>query len=175
MKIEVNDVIKYPVDDVFAAFRDRLEDLSAYLDAIEKITVLSREEKGDKLHVVSLWESKITFPGPIEKLIPMNARRYTDNATWNNDENSVDWRIELAFFTEAIRAEGQNRFEPHGEFTMLKIRGEIDVDPRKITGVPTIVAKRIVPTIVKVIVGNVEKNMKLANRGIERYLAAQPG
>jgi len=172
MKLEVTDVIAYPVDEVFAAFRDHMTELAAYLEAIEKITVLSRETDGDTTHIVSIWESKIKFPGPVEKMIPQGVRSYRDVADWHAQRHTVDWRIEIPVLTEAVDAHGTNTFVAKGTKTEMSIRGEINIDPKKIKGVPTILARQIVPTVTKVVVSTVKKNMVEGNRGLERYLAA---
>jgi hypothetical protein len=173
MKLQVTDTINYPVDQVFPVFRDKMPELVPFLDAIGNIDVLSRETGGDAMHVVSIWTSTINFPGPIEKMIPKGTRSYKDIATWHADQLAVEWRIEVPIVTEAVNAHGRNHFEAKGDKTVMHIVGEIDINPAKLKGIPTIVAKRIVPTITKFVLQNVEKNLVQVNRGVERFLAAQ--
>ncbi|MDP8223548.1 MAG: DUF2505 family protein [Candidatus Lernaella stagnicola] len=174
MKLEVDDVIDFPLDEVYPAFRDHTEELANYLEAIERIEVQSRQVDGDHVHIVSIWTSKLKFPGPIEKFIPKGARQYTDTATWHSDKHTVEWNIDISVLRKAVSARGANSFEAHGENqTLMKIRGDIDIDPSKIPGVPTMLVKRVLPTIIKFIVQNVEKNMKQGNRSIERYLTSR--
>lgn len=175
MKLEVTDVIAYPVDVVFAAFRDNLSELAEYLEAIERINVLSRETDGDTMHVVSIWESKIKFPGPVEKIIPQGVRSYRDVAAWHADRHCVEWRIEIPVLTEAIDAHGINTFVAKGDKTEMSIRGEINIDAGKIKGVPSFLARSVVPTITKFVVSTVKKNMVAGNRGMERFLAGRRG
>jgi hypothetical protein len=173
MKFEVSDIIKGPVDQVFAAFRDHIVDLVEYLPNIEQITIRERREEGDKVYVFSHWLSKINLPGPAEKLIPEKDRGWDDYATWLNDEMAVEWHFDIPALPKAVKVGGKNRFVAEGENTRMTIQGESDVDLNKIRGIPNFILRGIVPAIEKVALAAIKPNMLKVNRGVEQYLAAR--
>jgi hypothetical protein len=174
MDFEVTDILAFPRDQVFEAFRDRMEELPNYLANIAKITLLSREErKGQEVHQVALWEAKVTLPGPLEKLAPESARKWKDIATWRTSSYSVEWRVEPPIFTEAVDVHGVNTFVPEGDRTKMTIRGALNINASKLKGVPTLLARQLIPPLERFVVSTIKKNFIEGNRGIERYLAAQ--
>jgi len=173
MEFEVTDVIAYPLDTVFPTFRDKLVEMSAFYPNIEEVRVEQREEKGDEVRQVATWVAKAQLPGPLEKLVPQTSRRWLDNAVWHNAEHYVSWRIEPAMFAEATSLTGETRFTASTDMTRVTMKGRLDIDPRKIKGVPAIVAKRLLPTIEKFVSSTIKKNFMDGNRNTEKYLAAQ--
>jgi len=172
MKFETSDILEFPLKDVFAAFRDKMAELPNFLENIDKITLISREDQGDEVHMVSIWEAKVQLPGPLEKLAPQSSRTWRDSAVWRTSEYSVTWRTEPAMFTEAVDVHGKNFFTAEGKHTKITLGGEITIDPKKIRGIPTILARQFAPTIEKFVVSSVKKNFVEGNRGWERYLTA---
>lgn len=173
MEFTVTDTIRYPLEKVYAAMRDNLPELAAFYSNIERITLESRDEKGPIVHQVAQWEAKAKLPGPLEKLVPLNGRRWKDVATWDAGAHTVEWRITVPVFTEAVSVSGLNRFAADGANTRMTINGRIVIDPKKLTGIPTILAKQFVPTIEKFVVSSVQKNLVEGNRGLERFLAGR--
>ncbi len=175
MKFEVSDLIAYPAEQVFAAYRDHIVDFVPYLPNIESIVIRERREEGNTVYIVSHWQSKINLPGPAEKLIPAKDRGWDDYATWLNNELAVEWRFDVPALPKAVKVSGKNRFVAEGDQTRLIIQGESDVDLDKIRGIPNFVLKSIVPAIEKIALAAIKPNMLKVNRGLEQYLAAQKG
>jgi hypothetical protein len=173
MKFETSDTLAYPLKDVFAAFRDKMLELPKFLTNIEKITMVSREEKNDEVHQVSIWEAKVKLPGPLEKLAPQSGRTWKDIATWRTSNHTVEWRTVMSIFTEAIDVHGLNSFEADGKNTKITLRGDLTIDPKKLRGIPTILARGLVPTVERFVVSTVQKNFVEGNRAWERYFAAK--
>lgn len=173
MEFTVADTIRYPLAQVFTALRDRLPELAAFYSNIERITLESREESGAIVRQRALWIAKATLPGPLEKLVPANSRRWQDDAVWDAKKHTVEWRLTLPVFSAAIDVHGANRFEKDGPHTRMTIVGNLTIDPKKLTGVPTLLAKQFIPTVEKFVVSSVQKNLLEGNRGLERFLAAE--
>jgi len=173
MKFEVTDLIDYPVDQVFAVFRDHIVDLVQYLPNVESIDIQERREEGDQVYVTSYWKSVVKLPGPAAKLIPEKDRAWQDIACWNNDKQDVDWKFVIPAFPNAVHVGGVNSFVAEGDKTKMTIKGETDIDYSKIPGVPNFVLKRIVPMIEKVAFAAIKPNMLKVNRGVEKFLAAR--
>lgn len=173
MEFEITDVIAYPLAVVFPTFRDKVVEMSAFYPNIETVRIERREAKGDEIHQVATWLAKAQLPGPFEKLVPPTSRRWRDDAVWHNAEHYVSWRIEPAMFAEATTLSGETRFSGSSEVTRVTMKGRLDIDPRKIKGVPAIVAKRLVPMIEKFVSATIKKNFTTGNRHTENYLAAQ--
>ena len=96
-----------------------------------------------------------------------------DHATWDVSTFSDAWRIQMRVLEKVVDCRGGNTFETEGGNTVLRIRGELNLDLREVPGVPRFLASTAGPTVEKFVVGMLKPNLVEVSKGIEQYLKAK--
>jgi hypothetical protein len=176
MKIHIEDVIHFPRELAYQTYRDEIVNLVPYLPNIQSIEVLERETlpNGDT-RFLNLWKAAETeIPTVVRPFIKPELMKWHDYAVWHNGAWSCDWRTEVAFLKDQVKAGGTNVYIPQGDNAVkIVIQGEITVDAHKIPGIPGLMAGRIGSTVESFVVKLIEPNLKGINRGLERYLQSK--
>jgi hypothetical protein len=96
---------------------------------------------------------------------------WTDYAKWDAATFHCHWRIETHAFTEAVSCQGINTFleESPGK-TLLEIRGKMEIDAKKIRGVPGFLAGKVGRTIEDFLGGKIQPNLVETAKGLTKYL-----
>lgn len=174
MKFTVIDEIPFPLEQVFAAHRDKLPDMVSYMPNVDKIVVESRVEDGDVVKLVNIWHAAETeVPALARPFITPDLLRWTDRASWDEDEHTADWQIELGFLPDAISCKGHNTFEEFDGVTRITMEGELIVNAAKIPGVPKLLAGKLGSIVEKFVINLVEPNMRETNKIVARFLAGE--
>lgn len=164
--------IPFPREAIFAVYRDTITELLPYLPNVRGISVKAREEKGPIVELVKDWQGGGDVPGAVRAILGESALSWTDYSTWNADTLRCDWRIETRVLSGAIRCSGHNQFLDEGPAkTRLEVRGTLDVDAKKIPGVPGFLAGKIGRTVEEFLVGKIEANLAETASGLARYMA----
>jgi hypothetical protein len=173
-KISVHDSVTSPRDLVFQTFRDDLDDLDQFLPDIESIVTESREElDGEKTRIVRVWKAQAEIPKIARSFIKPEMLQWTDYATWNPQDWSCEWEMKVGFMTDAITARGVNRYSEKNGDTEIVIDGILEVDAKKIPGVPRMLAGKLGKAVEAFVVKMITPNLKDVNRGMEKYLASK--
>ena len=174
-RLNVDDRVDYPREQVFETFRDHLVELIDYLPNIENIEVESREQIDEEtVEVVNIWSAEEKdIPAMARKFIKPEMLQWTDYATWRKDEWVCDWEMEVGFLQDAITCKGQNRYIEENGSTKIQIDGDLEVDATQIPGVPRLVASKVGSAVENFVVKLIEPNLTDVNRGLERYLEQQ--
>ena len=108
MEITVTTTIPFPIDDVYLAMQDNLEELSKYMPNIEDISVEKREEKGDGwIHVLNRWQTAPTeIPAVAKRFIDREQTYWLDHAKWHRPSYKCDWFLEMSFMPDRIHCQG---------------------------------------------------------------------
>ncbi len=163
--------IPFPPETVFAVCRDEMAKLKPYLPSIRSIEVSSRRENGPLVDNVIEWRAGADIPRPLRALLSESVMSWTDHATWNAETLVCDWRTEMHAFTEAIRCGARDRFLPDGQGgTLLEIRGALEVDGKKLKGVPGLLSARIGRAMEEFLVGKIQADLVKTGQGLARYL-----
>jgi uncharacterized protein YndB with AHSA1/START domain len=167
--------IRFPRQTVFAAYRDDMPQLLRYLPNVQSIEVKSRKEDGSRVEVVNAWRGGGDIPSAVRAVLSDSMLTWTDYATWDAASYRCEWRTETHALTDAVRCSGCNVFLDDGpSSTLLEIRGGIDVDAKKIRGVPGFFAGKVGRGIEEFLVGRIQANLVETTRGLETYLAERP-
>jgi hypothetical protein len=172
MKLDVEARIPYPRDLVFRTYRDKLLELVPYLPNIRGIEQRSREDDGPRTKLVNVWKGGGDIPKVARAVLSEKMLMWTDHAAWDESAWLCHWRMEAHSFTEAVHAEGDNRFLEADTSCILRIVGELTIDGRKLP-VPRFLAGTVGPAVEKFLAGMIRPNLTEVSRGVERYLAAQ--
>jgi len=173
MRIEADARIPFPRDVVFAAYRDNLPNLVQYLPNVKSITVLDRKDEGNLCKLKNEWWAKGEIPRAAQSVIKPEMLSWYDHAEWNQDTFSNKWRIQMRVMEKVVSCQGGNSFEVEGSGTVLKIRGDLNLDLKEVPGVPRFLAGTIGPTVEKFVVGMLKPNLVEVSKGIEQYLRAK--
>ena len=173
MEIRSESRIKYPRDQVYRAYRDRLPEIAKYIPDIKEIVVKSRTDAphGPKLH--NEWVADREIPGFAQAILKPEHLRWDDHAEWHDDEHYVAWTLKTRAFTDAVHCAGRNTFHEDGTGTRVLLTGDLTIDLKEIPGVPGFLAKRIAPQVEKFIVAMIRPNLEQVNASLERYLDAE--
>ena len=165
-------IIKAPQETVFQTLRDELPHIASRLDDISAVTLQHREDRGDEVEVVSLWEAAPQLPSLIAGRIPAGALSWIDTATWISSQQQCRWEIVPGYFEGAVVCRGETRFEAAmgGRGTRLTFSGDIQTgDLRHINGLLTgPVLKGVQAIVSQLIPANFRKLAKALEAHVQR-------
>ncbi len=171
MDIAADARLEFPLTEVFAAYRDDLVALLPFLPNVRRIEVKSRSEDGPIVKLVNEWHAGGEIPAAVRAFISESMLSWTDRATWDATSFTCAWDIETHAFTEAVSCKGTNRFVADGDATVLEIRGSLEIDAKKIRGVPSLLAGKVGKTAADLLVSKIQPNLVEVSRGLAKYLA----
>jgi hypothetical protein len=155
---------------VFAAYRDDMVKLLPYLPNVRGIEVQSRTENGAIIEMVNQWRGGGDIPAAIRLVLSESMLAWVDHAKWDADAFACDWRTETAL-GQSMRSSGRNTFIDDGSGTVLEVRGSLDIDARKIPGVPGFLATSVGRLAEAFLVEKVQANLLETSRAMSKYLA----
>jgi len=172
MQILSESVIHFPIEHVYATYRDRLPEIAPYMQDIREIKVISRVDRPDGADLLNRWFAQTELPKVAQGIVKPEWMQWDDHARWDDTAQHVDWRLELPALKDQVRCSGRNSFTAVEGGTRVRLEGTLDLDLRKIPGVPGFMAKRIQPQVEKFIVRLITPNLEKVNASLERFLEA---
>jgi hypothetical protein len=171
MEIRADARIPFAREIVFATYRDEITSLLPYLPNVLGIEIKSRKDEGSVVEFVNEWRGGGDIPAAVRAVLSESALAWTDYATWRAKDLECDWRTATHAFTDAVACKGLNRFLVDGDGkTLLEIRGSLEIDAKKIRGVPSFLAGKIGRTVEEFLVGKIQSNLVETAKGLEKYL-----
>lgn len=162
------------VDKVYPIVRDKLPELVPFMDNVSKIDEIEREERDRGPQILNRWHADAgQVPAVARKFIKPEMLQWLDHADWVDAESLVHWRIESAVFKGMYTCSGTNRIVADGSGAKIVISGELKVDASRIPGLPSFLARKILPVIEGYLVERMKPNMASLGSGVQRFLAAQ--
>ncbi len=173
MKLTVDNVVPFPIADVFRGMRDQMPAIAEYLPNIDSIIIQSQEEPAPgEVKLVNRWKAAATeVPLVARKFVDPNSIYWIDNAHWFESDWHCEWRLEMGFMTERIKTHGKTTFHEVGGGTEVRIRGELSLDLKGM--VPGFVAKKVTSAVEAFVVKLLQPNFRKTNEALTRYLGAQ--
>ena len=172
MDLRADAHIPFPRDVVFAAYRDDIAKMLPYLSSVRSIEVQSRKDAGALSEIVSVWRGGGEIPAAARAVLSEAMLSWTDYATWDADTLRCDWRIETHALGEAVLCRGANAFLEEGPGkTLLEIRGTMEIDAKKIRGVPGFLAAKVGRIMEEFLGGKIQPNLVETAKGLTSYLA----
>ena len=172
VKIEADSVLPFSRPVVYAAYRDELTKFVSYLPNVRSIEVKSSSTEGPITKLFNVWHGGGDIPAALRSVVGDKVLAWDDYATWNADDWSCNWDIKTHAFTEAVTCRGKNTFvELPGDRTRLEIHGDITIDVKKISGVPSFLAGSIGKSVESFLVKQITANLSSVSEGRSRYLA----
>ena len=158
-RIKKKILLSAPREKVWLAYRDRLVEIGQSMPAVENISVIEREEKGQKVHLENCWKITGNLPKSVRKFMPDNLLTYTDKAIWDEKKMICYYEEEPADGSGLYLCKGQNIFEKDKENTVLTIDLELTINVKKMVGIPRLLFNTIISKIEKFISKEVAKNL----------------
>lgn len=171
--IDIKDTVAHDRETVFSTFRDELTELIPHLPDVKDIEVKDREDVDDStVKVTNLWKAEPEeIPRLARSFIKPEMLKWTDYATWRQDDWECDWVMEVGFLSDAVTCEGTTRYVDKGDGeTEVIIKGKLEVDAAQIPGVPRFGAGKIGSAVENFVVRLITPNLTNVNRGLESYL-----
>ncbi len=179
MYLESKDIIDQPAELVYKLVRDEMPKIVPFLENVEKIETVSREELGNgRVKVVNHWHAKIEVPSLVKKFLKPEMFSWKDYAEWNDETYSVDYRLESFWANDLFDAKGTNYFQPYEgdpNKTLIKVTCDVVIHPEKIPGVPRLLAKKVMPAIESILKKAIGPNLTSLGKGLIGYFESQKG
>lgn len=158
---------------VYEIIRDRLPELVPFMDNVSAIETVERSDGANGPHLLNRWRADAgQVPAAARKFIKPEMLEWLDHADWNDGEHYVDWTIESAVFKGMYTCKGRNRIIADGDNVKIVISGDITVDPKRVPGLPSFLAKKVLPAVESYLIGRMKPNMASLGTGVQRFLAA---
>lgn len=170
MKIHSESRIAFPLEQVYATYRDRLPEIAAYMPDIREIEVVRREARDTGPFLLNIWKAENRIPKMAQKVVKPDMLRWEDHADWDDANTHVDWRLVIPAFADQVRCSGRNAFFADGDGTRVVLSGDLDIDIKRIPGVPRMLAGRLKPQIEQFIIKLVQPNLEKVNGSLEQYM-----
>ena len=173
MKIHSVSMIHHSRELVFRAYRDRLDEIAAYIPDVREIANQSREESGAVVSLHNVWKAQREVPTALKVVLKPEQLEWDDYARWDEDAFVCDWEIKTRVFREKVTCKGRNTFTVEGGRTKVHLTGDLEIDMAKVPGVPRLLARRIGPQVEKFIVSLITPNLEQVNKSLEQFLDDQ--
>lgn len=139
-------IVKVPIEPIWTAVRDRLDELVPQLDNIQSVTVEHRAELPDgTISLINIWQARAVLPAVLGSIIKSDALAWTDRARWDSAKHECTWQVELHFSRERTHCHGLTTFEPAigGRGTRVTFSGEFAMNARGLPGVPALLESTV--------------------------------
>jgi hypothetical protein len=171
MELHADARIPFPRDTVFAAYRDDMIKLLPYLSNVRSIEVKSRKETGPVVELINEWRAGGEIPAAVRAILSESMLSWTDYATWDSASYHWDWRIEPHTLKEALRCSGRTALAEDGAGkTVAQFRGALEIDAKKIRGVPGFLAGTVGRAAEAFLVDRITSNLIETAEGMSKYL-----
>jgi hypothetical protein len=171
MKIHSESRIRFPLAQVYATYRDRLPEIASYMPDIREIEVVRREARDKGPFLLNIWKAENRIPSVAQKVVKPEMLQWEDHADWDDANTHVDWRLVIPAFQDQVKCSGRNAFFADGDGTRVVLSGELEIDIKRIPGVPRLLAGRLKPQIEQFIIKLVQPNLEKVNGSLERFMA----
>ena len=173
MEIDVVSTLNYSRPAVFAAMRDQMTALAAYMPNIEQITVESRDDSTPgEVRLVNRWQAaRSEVPAVARKFVDPARMFWLDHARWIEAEWRCEWRLEMGFMAERISCSGVTTYLEVDGGTETRIKGNLILDLKGF--LPGFLLKKAQPAIENFVLGTVKPNFQRTSDAVSAYLESQ--
>jgi hypothetical protein len=127
MRIEREDFVLHPADEVYPLVRDRIEVLLPHLPGVESVEIVSRTQEGKgRTRVRSRW--KIRPPAFVRRLLPPAALFWEEDALWIDKRYCVEPHVQ----GYGYESQAKTFYEPASDWTRVRIEAEITFRPETV-------------------------------------------
>jgi len=156
-------VVNAPLEPTWAAVRDRLPDLVAAMDDIEKVVVAERiDMEGGKIGLTNEWHAKMRVPDMLRGALKADAIGWTDRNVWDAEARVCRWTIEPWVLRGGIHCSGETRYEPAigGRGTRVTFEGTFELAQGALSGFAGALVGPLTPFLESIVTILIPKNLR---------------
>jgi hypothetical protein len=172
MQFQVQDAVRHPRSAVFAAHRDRIEDIARHLSDVERIEVRGRARHADGREVQTQWWTGSTsaLPVLVRPLVPPALLQWRQQTTWDATRWAADWEIEVAGIGPAIVARGRHLYlEDSPVGCRIDLTGDFEFHPERVPQLAQVPASAV-PMVEKAVISLIVPMIKRTGAAVARFL-----
>lgn len=173
MIISTDILVPFPRSLVYKTYRDHLSDIIPYMENVRSVTFHTCEMRNGSLVCVNEWHGGGDIPAVARTLLSEEMLSWTEYNTWDDSAYKVGWRIETHAYSEAVHCAGENQFLDVDGATLVRSRGNLEIDAKQIKGVPFFIGKQIASLVETFLGQKIEPNLKEMGEGVGKYLESQ--
>jgi hypothetical protein len=170
IKISVDSQVSFPRYLVYATYRDKVTELGPYLPNVRSLQLKSCQEADQQVRLVLEWHGGGDIPAAARTLLREELLTWTEYDVWDNNEFTVDWRIETHAYREVVFLAGKNRFLDQGNCTLVESRSELRIDLSVIHGIPPFLLSQLVNMVEELLAKKIKPNLVQMGKSVEKYL-----
>jgi len=170
IKISVDSQVSFSRALVYATYRDKLMDLGPYLLNVRSLQLKSRQEVDQQVRLVLEWHGGGDIPAAARALLSEELFTWTEYDVWDNNEFTVDWRIETHAYREAVFLAGKNRFLDQDGRTLVESRADLRIDLSAMHSVPPFLHSQLVHLVEDLLAKKIEPNLVQMGQSVQQYL-----
>lgn len=177
MNFKTVNVIKHPMNRVWATMRDDLPKLVDLLSDIDSITVELYEKDSHICRVVNIWKARPPLSRSIASHLDADMFVWTDRAEWNEKTMECFWSIEPHHFRNIVRCSGSTKFDSAmgGRGTRVTFSGDFEWNDPHIPGVPNVLGEAVYKGVETLIMNLIPKNFRKITDAIANHLDVDTG
>lgn len=158
-------MVKHPIEQIWAAMRDRLPEVAVYLDDLESIVTLERSHGPDgRLLLLNRWHARQRIPSILQGMLGTDVISWIDQAEWNDATFCCEWRITPSVLPDYIDCHGMTRYEPAmaGRGTRVSFDGTFELRPGALSRIPATLEPAIVGLVENIVSTVIPRNLAKA-------------
>ena len=131
-------IVKFPLDLVWISIRDRLPELVPFMEDMEKITQLKREDlPGGIVRLDNLWQANPKLPILQSLNLKPEMFAWIDRAEWQDESYECRWEIESQYLADSLECRGVTHYEPAmgGRGTRVNFEGQLGIGSISLPGI----------------------------------------
>jgi hypothetical protein len=175
MKLTLDVPLPVARERVFAAYRDEIARVLEFLPSVRVVEVKARKDEGSVVKQIREWHGGGDVPAAVRGIVTQSMLGWNDQTIWDAQASVCDWWVEPHKFGDAVRCRGRTSFLEDAEHhTLLEVRGMVDVDARRLPGIPGYLAMSVGRAVEEFLADRIRGNFLETARWFEKYPEA-PG
>ena len=173
MNIRSVATLRHPPVVAAMAYREQLPDIAASIPGVRSVTRVRRWVVGDSVQMHHVWTSARDVPRAWQRLVRPEQLCLDDYAIWAPDGLGCRWVIKSRVFPGAMDCRGTMSFTEIAGGTRVILEGSFRFDPHALTGIPRVMARRLLSGAEGFLPSLVQPNLDEVNEALRTFLNQQ--
>jgi len=169
-------MVRQPLDEVWAAVRDRLPEIAGRLEDLESVVTLERVEEADgRLRLLNCWTARQRIPASLRGVVGADAISWLDRAEWVVASRTCRWSIAPSVLPDHIQCKGSTRYEAAmaGRGTRVTFEGTFALRSGFLAGMPVAFEPTIQGLVESIFSTMIPRNLAKAVNAAADLIAAE--
>lgn len=175
-KFHFEEVLPYPVEEVFYTFRDQLEEYASLAPNIRSVKILKRRTHGPKtVEVEAEWHGFGDIPLVVRGILKPHMLAWRDVVVWDEERLENRWVVHPFFFGNFVECKGGWKFKKAGpNRTRARLDGSLHIFIPRFPPFPDQLVQKAGPVIEKFILKYLEPNLRQGVGVLGQLLEREP-